>query len=145
MKKLIFILSIFLLLSSLASAQTKTEKEVRGVVDAWAAAIKNRDAAALGKILSDDLIVTAFDATTRGKAEELKVVAPNSQVETISVENEDIRVKIYGKTAVVTALVKMQFSVSGKPAQTAFRYTAVFVKQSGRWQIVALQTARAPK
>jgi ketosteroid isomerase-like protein len=147
MKKTIFA-SVALLIFSLAAfgqEMSKSEKEVRETVKQWADAILNRDAAALDKILSADLIVTSFDGKTRGKAEELLVVKPNPEVKTISVENEDLRVKIYGKTAVATALTKMQFNISGKDVNTAMRYTAVFVKQNGRWQIVALQTARVAK
>lgn len=145
MKKQIFILSILILCASFASAQSKSEKEVRETVKQWADSIVNRDAAALDKILSADLIVTTFDGKTRGKTEELTVVKPNPDVETVSVENEDLRVKIYGKTAVVTALTKMKFVISGKDVGSNFRYTAVFVRQDGRWQIVALQTARVAK
>ena len=145
MKKQIFILSILLLCSSFVSAQSKSEKEVRQAVQQWADSILNRDASALDRILHADLIVTTFDGKTRGKAEELTVVKPNPEVKTVSVENEDLRVKIYGKTAVVTALTKMKFVISGRDVNTAMRYTAVFVKQNGRWQIVALQTARVAK
>jgi len=135
----------FLILTTftILSAQTnKAEKEVRAVVKQWADSIVNRDMNALGAILSDDLIVTAFDGTTRGKREEIEILKPNPNVKTVSVENEDLRMKIYGKTVVVTAITKMTFVVSEKTATNAFRYTAVFVKQKGRWQIVALQTAR---
>lgn len=128
MKKYIFILSILILFSSFAPAQTKSEKEVRLAVKQWADSILNRDAGALDKILSADLIVTLTDGKTRGKAEELLVAKPNPDLKMISVENEDLRVKIYGKTAVVTALTKMQFHIFGKDASTAMRYTAVFVK-----------------
>lgn len=143
MMKLLFIIALCLAGFTSVSAQTsKAEKEVRAVVKQWADSIVNRDMNALGAILSDDLIVTAFDGATRGKREELEILKPNPNVKTVSVENENLRVKIYGKTAVVTAVTKMVFVVSEKTATNAFRYTAVFVKQKGRWQIVALQTAR---
>jgi len=35
----------------------------------------------------------------------------------------------------------MQFVINEKETPVAMRYTAVFVKRDGRWQIVALQTA----
>jgi ketosteroid isomerase-like protein len=38
----------------------------------------------------------------------------------------------------------MHFVISGKDVPVALRYTAVFAKDNGRWQMVALQTARAP-
>lgn len=130
---------------------SKSEKEVRAIIDQWADAIKNRDMDALDKIFSEDLIVTMSNGLTRGKAEELEVLKPKPKTETniASVENRDLRVKIYGKTAVVTAHTEMQFAttqptIPGVKFGARFRYTAVFVKQNGRWQIVALQIGFSP-
>lgn len=136
-------LAIFLFASAVFGQRSdKSVQEIRAVLKQWADSMVKRDMNALGKILSDDLIVTSFDGTTRGKKEELEVVKPNPNVTTHSVENRDVRIKIYGLTAVVTALTEMLFIISEKTASSKFRYTAVLVKQRGRWQIVALQTAR---
>lgn len=61
---------------------------------------------------------------------------------TLSIKNEDVKVRIFGTAAVVTALVKMHFVKSEKAIPMSFRYTAVFVNKDGRWQLAALQTAR---
>ncbi len=151
MKKILFCSLILIVLPTVLSAQAKrrvspkpnkSEQEIRTVLKQWADSMVRRDMNALGRILSDELIVTSFDGTTRGKKEELEVVKPNPNVQTHSVENKDVRIKIYGSTAVVTALTEMLFIISEKTASSTFRFTAVFVKQGGRWQIVALQTAR---
>lgn len=69
----------------------------------WANAVVSRDMNVLDKLFSDDLFITTYDGKTRGKEQELEVLKPSPDVKTISVENEDVRVKIYGKTSVVTA------------------------------------------
>lgn len=140
------ILSITLLLLSALAAfpQSKAEKEVSDTVKQWAATIVSRDMDALGKILADDIIITDYTAKVRGKKEELQVLAPSPDVKTVSVDNEDVKIRIYGQTAVVTALTKMVFEILGKETKSSMRYTAVFVKQGGRWQIVALQIVRVP-
>jgi ketosteroid isomerase-like protein len=98
----------------------------------------------LEKILADDIVITDYNGKVRGKKEELEILKPSPDVKTISVENEDVKIKIHGKTAVVTALTIMLFNVGGRDTAVSMRYTAVFVKREGRWQIVALQTARLP-
>lgn len=124
---------LILLVTTSASAQSKAEREVSETVKQWAATIVSRDMDALGRILADDIIITDFNGGTRGKKEELEVLKPVAGVKTVSVDNEDVKIKIFDKTAVVTALTKMVFDLNGKEATSHMRYTAVFVKRDGRW------------
>lgn len=128
---------------SVTPEQKKAADEVLETVAKWADAVRDRDMKALDTLFAEELFITTFDGKTRGKKEELEVLKPNPNVRTVSVENEDVRVKLYGDTAVVTALTKMQFIINEKETPVAMRYTAIFVKRDGRWQMVALQTARA--
>jgi len=48
-----------------------------------------------------------------------------------------LRVKVYGKTAVVTGRFVAKGQSKGKPFTFTERYTGVFVKRDGRWQLVA--------
>lgn len=120
----------------------KKEQEVRTVLKLWADAVVSRDMSALDKLFSDDLFITDHNGGTRGKKEEMEALKPSPGVKTLSVDNEDVRIRTYDKTAVVTAIVKMRFEIGGKETQIALRYTAVFVKKDGRWQITVLQTTR---
>ena len=149
MKRLVFLFLAVLFISAgsygqapTPSDQNNAEAEVMKAIAKWADAVRSRDMKALDALFADELFITTFDGKTRGKKEELEVLKPNPNVRTVSVENEDVRVKLYGETAVVTALTKMQFVISEKETLVALRYTAVFVKRDGRWQMVALQTAR---
>lgn len=145
---------VFLLLAGLFSSanaqiitpeQRKSAAEVMATLAVWADAVRDRDAKALELLFADDLVITTHDGKVRGKKEELEVLKPNPNLETVAIENEDVGIKVFGDAAVVTALTKMRFVASGKESQVAMRYTAVFVKRDGRWQIVALQTARVPQ
>lgn len=141
----ILFLSAILLVSALAGyPQSKAEREVSDTVKKWAASIVSRDMDALAEILADDIEIIDYTGKVRGKKKELEILKPSPDVKTISVENEDLKIKVYGKTAVVTALTKMLFNIDGRDTATWMRYTAVFVKRDRRWQIVALQTSRLP-
>jgi ketosteroid isomerase-like protein len=125
-------------------AESEKAVEIMGVIGRWADAIRDRDMKMLDLLFSDDLIITTFDGKTRGKTEELEILKPNPEMRTVSVINEDVGIKLFGNVAIVTALTEMQFVISGKDISAAFRYTVVFVKQEGRWQMVVLQTTRLP-
>ena len=123
---------------------SRDETEVRAAIGKWADAVKDRDQKALDSLFADDLFITDTNGGTRGKKEELQVLKPSETMKTLSVTNENIAVRIYdkSKTAIVTAVVKMIFEISGKQSSMAMRYTSVWEKRKGNWQIVVLQTAR---
>lgn len=127
-----------------SAKMSRYETELRSAIIKWADAVKERDHAALDALFADDLFITDFNGGTRGKKEELEVLKPSETVKTVSVSNEYIKVRIYGrsKTAIVTAVVKMVFEIGGKQTPMAMRYTSVWEKRGGRWQILVLQTAR---
>lgn len=148
MKQLIYCLIILFAFSLSVYGQTskpgKAEREVRATIDLWADAVKMRDAKTLTAIFADDLFITDYNGATRGKNEEMEILKPTSAVKTVSVENENIVVRLYGnsKTAVVTAVVKMLFEIGGKQSTLAMRYTSVWEKRKGKWQLVVLQSVR---
>ena len=62
------------------------------------------------------------------------------QVTVDSLSNQDVLVRIYGKTAVVTGLWDVVLRSGSKQAEKRkLRYILVYVKRDGRWQIVAEQ------
>jgi uncharacterized protein (TIGR02246 family) len=142
--RIIPFLALILVSSYAVFPQSRAEREVSDTVKQWASSIVSRDMDALGRVLSDDIVITDSSGNVRGKKEELEILKPSPQVKTVSVDNDEVKIRVFGKTAVVTALTKMVFNIGGKESAMSMRYTAVFVKKDGRWQIVALQSARVP-
>lgn len=126
-------------------AEMKSGREIMETITTWAAAVRDRDARRLDAIFSEDAVITTFDGKVRGKAEEMEAMKPDQNLRASAVTNEDVGVKVFGEVGVVTALTRMKFVSNGAESNIAMRYTAVFVKRDGRWQFVALQTARAPQ
>jgi hypothetical protein len=52
---------------------------------------------------------------------------------------DDIRVKVYGATAVVTGRTDQRVRFGSDVNEGRTRYTRVYVKRNGHWQIVAAQ------
>ena len=150
------LVTVFLLWSVSASAQTRerttakpktAEQEVRAVIARWATAVKNRDTGALDSIFADDLFITDYNGGTRTKAQELDILKPSSTTKTVSVVNDDLKIKTYPRStvAVATAKVRMVFRTAGRDSTFAMRYTSIWEKRGGRWQLTVLQTSRVPK
>ncbi len=145
MKGFLVVVLIMLGFSIVAAQTSKAENEVLAANKAWADAQVKGDLDALDRILADDLIVTAGNGTTRDKKGELADAKPAPDFKTYFFNTEDVRVKVYGKTAVVTGHAKWRINFKGRDADNERRYTCVYVKRDGRWQMVALQVTRIAK
>jgi ketosteroid isomerase-like protein len=127
------------------ASKTKTaDQEVRSAVVRWADAVRRRDTAALDRIFARDLFITDYNGGKRGKKEELEILRPSTTTKTMSVTNEELVVRTFpaSNLAVVTAIVRMVFRSQGRDTPFAMRYTSVWEKRAGRWQLTVLQTAR---
>jgi ketosteroid isomerase-like protein len=57
----------------------------------------------------------------------------------------DLKVRVYGNTAVVTALTMSEGKFMGQDFTSCERATDIFVKQADRWQCVFTQLTRFTK
>jgi ketosteroid isomerase-like protein len=55
---------------------------------------------------------------------------------------DDMVVRVYGNTALVTARATPKGTIDGKSTLAPIRYTRVYVKRDGRWQVVLFQQTR---
>jgi ketosteroid isomerase-like protein len=60
-------------------------------------------------------------------------------------EPDDIRVRVYGDSAVVTALTRTKGKFMGQDFSTHERATDVFVKLHGQWRCALTQLTRFTK
>jgi uncharacterized protein DUF4440 len=80
-----------------ATPDAKNEKEVLTALDAYKHALIARDAAALSKVLSDDLTYTHSSNKHEDKAAVLDSLKGTTHIEAI--EFKDIKTRLYGSTA----------------------------------------------
>ena len=143
MKQILLPMISFPCLLQVARAQTSrdAEGEIRDLEQQRFQAMEHIDVAALNRILSDDLIYTYASGLEQTKAELIGVIGSGDfKYESISAGNT--RIRIYDHTAVVTGRATMKIK-SGQGEQTLkLCYLDVYVKQDGRWQMVAWQSSR---
>jgi ketosteroid isomerase-like protein len=124
--------------------QTKTDSDagisqtLQGVERAWLDAEKNHDAAAFEKLVADDWIAISPDGKTQTKAERAAQIK-GGQI--ASATMGDMKVRVFGDTAVVTGTDDEVSMTDGKKSSEHYVWTDVFVKRNGKWLAVASQTA----
>jgi len=110
----------------------------------WNRATLAKDYKAIDKIMADEWTGIDFKGMTVTKAEslaELKSGESSNQ----SVELGEMKVKVFGNTAVVMGSDTEKSTYHGKDSSGQYAWMDVFVKRAGRWQAVASESTRIGK
>jgi len=122
-----------------STAATRAENEIKKLEEARNQAILHGDVGALDRMTSDDYTFITLRGEMRTKAEILKGFASGS-FHYESREISDLKVRVYGDTAIVTGRSVQKGMENGKDYSGGYWFTRVYVKQNGHWLTVALQT-----
>jgi uncharacterized protein (TIGR02246 family) len=94
------------------------------------------DAAALDRIYADDFIGVGPSGRVRTKAQVISDFM-SGDLKFQSITTDEVQVRVYENTAVETGLSTMVGQDKGKAVPRDTRFTRVWVKQLGRWRLVA--------
>jgi uncharacterized protein (TIGR02246 family) len=119
------------------------EKAVSRLVHEWLDALLKNDLDALDSIIADDYIITNSDGSVLGKQQDMEPLKSGLKFEYAAIE--DLRVRVYGDTAVATGITTFKGNFKGRAFTARERFTDVWVKRNGLWQAVASQETRLPK
>ena len=132
-------LFVFVMLGS-ARAQTDEEQLKKLETDRAAAVVKG-DVATLEQQTSDDYTLINMNGQMSGKAQMVNAFK-TGQTKLTSDELSDMKVRLYGNTAVITGKADVKGTLGGKDATGRIMFTRVYVKKGGSWQSVAFQQTR---
>ena len=122
-------------LSQAQQASGAAEKAVAEQEKQWAQSQKTNNPDLLAPLLADKFVNTSVDGRVRNKAETL---AEEKATKYSSVEYKDLKVTVFGDTAIATMVWNGQYTESGKPVTSHSRWTDTWVKMpDGTWQCVA--------
>jgi ketosteroid isomerase-like protein len=134
--------------SKAAISKRNTERQLIELERQLSDALVREDAAVLDRLWSNDLVFTFPDGKVSNKAQRLagqKPVAQPSQSESAT-SNDEVKVYLYyGNTAVVTVLSTWSGKANNQAYSSQFQATHVWVKQQGRWQLVAAHVSPVKK
>lgn len=109
----------------------------------WVAAYETGDLSALDRLFADDFIYTLDDGTIHGKASFI-ALAEMDPVRYDSVRIEDMEIRWYGETPVITGVGVNYVTEDGQVVRTAGRFTNVFVERDAGWQVVVGHSTPLP-
>jgi ketosteroid isomerase-like protein len=108
--------------------------------DRAAAAVKG-DLATLEKQTADDYTFINLYGQMSDKSQ-MVTAFKTGQTKLTSDEVSDMKVRVYGSTAVITGKVDVAGTMAGKDTKAQIMFTRVYVKKGGQWQSVAFQQTR---
>jgi hypothetical protein len=108
---------------------TRLDREIS--VATWTA-----DAVWFEENLADEYVLITPTGGTKTKRDVIRELAtPGMKMEPF--EPFDVQVRMYGDAAVVTGRMRQRFVLGGIRYANDLRYTDVYVKRKGRWQLVS--------
>jgi uncharacterized protein (TIGR02246 family) len=116
--------------------QTSVEETIRKVDNERIQAQIHADATALDRIYAADFIGVGPSGTVRTKPQVISDFTAGT-LKFQSITTDEVQVRVYGDTAVETGLSTMVGQDKGKTVPLDTRFTRVWVKQKGRWRLVA--------
>ena len=121
-----------------ADSDAAISQTLQALEQTWLNAEKNHDAAAFEKLVADDWIAISPDGKSETKAER---AAEIKTAHIASAALGDMKVRVFGDTAVVTGTDDEITMKDGKKSRDHYVWTDIFVKRNGEWLAVASQTA----
>jgi ketosteroid isomerase-like protein len=108
----------------------------------YQAAVKGNDVATIGRILADDFVLVTGRGRTYSKADLLEEARNKSSVYEHQEEIEQ-KVRVWGDTAVVTALLWVKGTNGGKPIDYKLWFSDTYVRTPAGWRYVFGQASLA--
>jgi ketosteroid isomerase-like protein len=130
---------------------TRAERVVRELEAQLNRAVVAGDRAFFERALAPDFTHTSHSGKFKTRAEwmaESKFTNPKEEPKPgttsyVTFDVDDVAVRIYGDTAVVTGRSTPKGrNAKGEPIRGQYRFLRVWVKQQGRWQVVAFEGTR---
>jgi ketosteroid isomerase-like protein len=143
-RKAFAVATIFVVATFLASAGAEDVQEhLKKLETERAAAVVKGDADWLDKHTADDYMLISMSGQISDKAKMLEGFK-SGQSKLTSDDLSDMKVRVYGNTAIVTGKADVKGMLGGQDATGQILFTRVYVKKNGTWQTVSLQQTRIP-
>jgi ketosteroid isomerase-like protein len=128
------------------SANRDGEQEVRQMIEKYRTALLQRDIPALERIWADDYVFVNPSGEVLTKEQRLTNLKSGATTFDSINQEENLTVRVYQNSAVVTSRVTLKGQYSGQPVSGRYASTLVWVKGPAGWQLVSNQlTALPPK
>ena len=115
--------------------ESRVDEELIEVARAWDRAMVTNDPDAIGAYMADDWTIVGPDGSVGDKTTFLELVRSGKLTHDV-MESHDMKVRVYGETAVVIARGVSGGLYRGESFHLVERASCVFVRQQSRWRCV---------
>jgi ketosteroid isomerase-like protein len=116
--------------------KNKNEQAVLKQLDSWIEALKRNDITALNRIIAEDFMLVEVNGNLLNREQDLEPVK-SGDLKFQSLTTEDVKVFVYGETAIVTGRGVYEITYKGKASTIRERFFDVFQKRKGQWRVIA--------
>ena len=131
---LVFAIACLVPLIALATA-ADDEKAVAALDTQYQKAVSKNDAATMDRILADDFVLVTGRGAIYTKADLLKDARDKTEIYERQ-EDTQQKVRVWGDTAVVTALLWVKGTSAGKPIDYQLWFSDTYVRTPKGWRYV---------
>lgn len=126
-----------LLTAGVASADAKgDEAAVQQVLHDACKAYLDANVEKLTEFLTEDFTLTDASGTISTRADDIEI-AKKGTIKYEVFENHDMKVRLYGDSAVVTGRTRVKGKSGENAFSSEFQFTDTLVRRDGRWQVAA--------
>jgi len=129
-------------LQSQPQPDTSEVKVLMRLESLWNEAHEKGDASALEKLWADDLEVTVPRMPVMSKSDVLGF-ARSGRMKFQRYQTSDLKVRVYGDAAIVSGRLQRTRTLNGKTVDDDWRFTKLYIRREGRWQVVAFHASEA--
>jgi ketosteroid isomerase-like protein len=129
---------------AIAAPPANDEQALMQLEDRLSEAFRTDDVDTVARIEDERYTLTNSRALVSHRADdiaELKARDPRYD----EFRTHDMKVRLYGDTAIVIGIVSLKGTSGGKPFDADMRFTDTFVRRDGEWRIVAAQVTKIEK
>lgn len=121
-----------------------TQERLLALERKWMDAAKAGDAVSLKRFLAADFTLAGFRATETLIDKKQYVAQTLRDLKLESYSLDDVRVRVYLDTAVVSGRYKQRATMANEDWSGDFLFTDVWIKQAGSWKAVSRHVSRLP-
>jgi ketosteroid isomerase-like protein len=123
--------------------EDRLHREIENLESQWRAALMQNDVATINRLLADDYLGINPNGTLETKADALAQRRAGT-TKISSIDPINLKVRVYGDTAVVTSQVQVQGRDGDRDISGRYHYTRVYSRRSGEWKVVSFEASRIP-
>lgn len=143
------VLGLIFLMPSVAQSPGETERELLAIQKQWADARVKPDIAYLERLYAKEFRVHTMYGSVASREDDIAMFR-EGKIKPDFVRDEDMNVSVYGEVGIVTGIENVGGTypsgpLKGQYGELSMRFTTIFVRRDGRWQLVLAQGTPIPK